>query len=504
MTQELERAPTAGLKRPAGRSRRRKRSPPRRRQPTTCASGSTSASSCASPTASSGATAAPRSGRRCSTRASRDGHLHPAQSGEAARLLPAPLQSQRRRPQRAPHVHLHARRRTWPGRPTTGWRPRQAYAKLRALFDGCMRGRTMYVVPFVMGPIGSPLAKVGVQLTDSLYVAVSHGHHDAHGRRRVAAARRRRRVHALPAQPRRRAIPTAATSATSRSTTRSGRFGSGYGGNALLGQEVPGAAHRQLPRPAAGLDGRAHAAHGRRPSPTGEKTYVAAAFPSACGKTNFAMLIPPEKYQKQGWKITTVGDDIVWMWVDEKTGRLRAINPEAGYFGVVPGHELTRPIPTRWRRWRTTRSSPTSRCCPMATSGGKARPTSRRPECIDWTGQEWTPEIGETGEGRASEQPLHRADDEQSGARPGRGRSRRRAGRARSSSAAGAARRSRWSSRRSTGCTASTSARRSARRPPPPPPGRSASSAATRWPCSRSLATTSATTSSTGSACARR
>jgi phosphoenolpyruvate carboxykinase (GTP) len=197
-----------------------------------------------------------------------------------------------------------------------------------------MKGRTMYVVPFVMGPIGSPLAKVGVQLTDSLYVAVSMGIMTRMGN--VAwdqlgdGDEFTRCLHSLgDVNPERRFICHFPLDNTIWS------FGSGYGGNALLGKKC-------LALRIASFLGRQqdwmaeHMLLMAVEDPKGDKTYIAAAFPSACGKTNFAMLIPPEAYSKQGWKVTTLGDDIVWMWVDDK-GQLRAINPEAGYFGVVPG-----------------------------------------------------------------------------------------------------------------------------------------------------------------------
>ena len=228
--------------------------------------------------------------------------------------------------------------------PTNNWMDdKVAYAKMRTLFDGCMRGRRMYVIPFVMGPIGSPLAKVGVQVTDSVYVAVSMGLMTRMG----AIAWKQ-----LDEQPR----PEGSTIIEFTRCIHSvgdvnpdrryichfpldnaiWSFGSGYGGNALLGKKCLAL------RIASYLGKQQHwmAEHMLLmgvESPSGEKTYVAAAFPSACGKTNFAMLVPPKKYADAGWKVTTLGDDIVWMWVDEPTGKLHAINPEAGYFGVVPG-----------------------------------------------------------------------------------------------------------------------------------------------------------------------
>lgn len=271
---------------------------------------------------------------------------------------------------------------------------KQAYAKLRGLFDGSMKGRTLFVVPFVMGPIGSPLAKVGVQLTDSLYVAVSMGIMTRMGqiawKQLAETGEFTKCLHSLgDVNPDRRFICHFPLDNTIWS------FGSGYGGNALLGkkclalriasylgrQEEWMAEHMLL----MGVeDGK------------GEKTYVAAAFPSACGKTNFAMLIPPEKYRKEGWKVTTLGDDIAWMWVDE-TGHLRAINPEAGYFGVVPGTN-SKSNPNAMKCMAKDSIFTNVALVPLADGtydvwwedGDHPAPA----KAIDWQGKEWNPAMG--------------------------------------------------------------------------------------------------------------
>ena len=228
--------------------------------------------------------------------------------------------------------------------PTNNWmNDRQAYAKMRGLFDGCMRGRRMYVIPFVMGPIGSPLAKVGVQVTDSVYVAVSMGIMTRTGLVAWDQLARQpkpegtehvewtRCIHSVgDVNPDRRFICHFPNDNAIWS------FGSGYGGNALLGKKCLALRIASYLGKQQGWMAE-HMLLMNVTSPQGEKTYVAAAFPSACGKTNFAMLVPPKRFLDEGWRVTTLGDDIVWMWVDEPTGRLHAINPEAGYFGVVPG-----------------------------------------------------------------------------------------------------------------------------------------------------------------------
>jgi phosphoenolpyruvate carboxykinase (GTP) len=275
--------------------------------------------------------------------------------------------------------------------PTNNWmETKQAYAKLRPLFQGCMRGRTMYVVPFVMGPIGSPLAKVGIELTDSLYVAVSMGimtrMGDVAWKQLGDDDEFTRCLHSLgDVNPDRRYICHFPIDNTIWS------FGSGYGGNALLGKKCLALRIASWLGQQQGWMAEHMLLMGTE-SPDGEKTYVAAAFPSACGKTNFAMLIPPEKFRKQGWKVTTVGDDIVWMWVDDN-GRLRAINPEAGYFGVVPGTNYDSNPNAMHAMLRDTIYTNVA-LLPDGDVWWEGKTKELPKEAIDWTGQAWTPNCG--------------------------------------------------------------------------------------------------------------
>ena len=273
--------------------------------------------------------------------------------------------------------------------PTNNWmESKLAYGKLRELFRGCMAGRTMYVLPFVMGPIGSPLAKVGVQLTDSVYVALSMGIMTRMGN--VAweelgdSDEFTRCLHSVgDVNPARRYICHFPLDNTIWS------FGSGYGGNALLGKKCLALRIASFLGWQQGWMAE-HMLIVGAISPAGEKTYVAAAFPSASGKTNFAMMIPPERYKRDGWKITTVGDDIAWMWVDPATGRLRAINPEAGYFGVVPGTNWqTNPNAMQIMSHDTIYTNVA--LLPDGDVWWEGKTPDPPAQCIDWTGELWTP-----------------------------------------------------------------------------------------------------------------